>query len=238
LSIYAGETDVKIAFRYSSNSTEYIYAQEFSIDDIFVYGSGGDFECSPGVPYEISWDWNNHYGVTFHGSAKEGDPPYLDWLWDFGDNHTSKLPYVPNHRFDEPGLYNVSLTVKDFTDHVAFNRTTVKVIVTPPPEINVDINGGFGINAVITNGGTINVTYIHWEIVVQWGPLKMFEKVVANGTIVNLEAKSSQSIESGYFFGFGRIMIMVNAEPENAIGNDEQQRAFKIGPFVIGGVIT
>lgn len=234
LSIYAGETDVKIGFQYCSNSLEYMYAQEFSIDDIIVYGAGDDFECSPGVPYEISWDWNNFYGVKFHGDAINGDPPYLDWLWDFGDNHTSKLPYFPTHRFDKPGLYNISLTVKDLTDHVAFNHTTVLIIVMPPPEIEIDIQGGFGINAQITNGGNLNVTYIHWKIIVQWGPFKMFENEVANGTIVNLEAKSSQPIDSGYFIGFGRIIIKIIAEPENAMGDEEQQRAFKIGPFVFG----
>lgn len=235
LSGYAGQTDVRIAFRYYSNTSEYAYAQEFSIDDIIIYGESDPFWCSPGGPYEIAWDWNNAYGIKFHGDTGDGDPPYLDWLWDFGDNYTNKMPYFPTHRYDSPGIYNVNLTVKDSKGHVSFAETTVEVKVTPPPEIEIkNIQGGLKISADLYNGGTLNVSYVNWQIIVQWGPFKMFETIIANDTIENLEFKSSEVIQSGYFIGFGRITIIIKAEPENALGDEQQRKAFKIGPFVFG----
>jgi hypothetical protein len=62
----------------------------------------------------------------------------------------------------------------------------------------------------------------------------MFETIIANDTIENLAFKSSEVIQSGYFIGFGRITIIIKAEPENAFGDEQQRKAFKIGPLVFG----
>jgi hypothetical protein len=243
LSDYAGETDVKIGFQYYSNSLEEAEYQEFSIDDVIVFvPSEEPFECHIGGPYEWWWPMQYEYdppGVRFHGRVTGGGPTGLDWHWDFGDGTASEVPYFPIHFYNRTGLFNVSLTVKDNTTYpprIAFNRTTANLFLIKPPEIDIIIQRvSIGIKAEIKNVGEYNATYVNWTMVVHWGPLQIFEKMVANGTIERIAPKTSEGIRSGlYFFGFGRIHIVISAEPENIPGSIKHFNAFKIGPLVFG----
>lgn len=64
LSAYSYSSNVKIGFWYYSNNITDADAQEFSIDDIEIYGNSGDLICDAGGPYEIAWSWNMLYGCT------------------------------------------------------------------------------------------------------------------------------------------------------------------------------
>jgi len=235
LSDYADETDVKISFRYTSNSTEQPQAQEFSIDDIKVLSDVGEFRCYNHGPYEWVWWMQYNYlipGVRFHGSAEGGEKPY-DYFWNF-DGHQSSSKKDPIYFYKNPGMYNVTFIVRDSSipPRVAISKTYADLFLTPPPELNMDIKLiSFGIQAEIENVGTYDATYINWTIVVRGG--LQLEKVVARGTIERLASKSSEAIKSGYFFGFGPIHIIISAEPENIPGRIKDFSAFKIGPFVI-----
>ena len=232
LTDYVNETDVKIAFQYySPNGVE---GQEYSIDDIELSGnSTEDFYCDTGGPYEYHWDFQP---VKFHGSVGNGQWPYSSWSWDFGDGATSSTAYFPSYSYDEIGTYNVSLEVHDSAGHIGYHCSKVEIYTGDPPEIQIlDIRGGVGIEANIKNVGTRNATYIEWKIAIQWGPLNIFEKEIANGNIESLTPKTSQKISiGGYFLGFGRITICISAEPENALGDFDVRKAYKIGPFVFG----
>ena len=76
-------------------------------------------------------------------------------------------------------------------------------------------------------------------IVVHWGsPLQIFEKMVGNGTIERIAPETSEEIRSRlYFFGFGRIRIVITAEPENMLGVIKSFDAVKIGPLIFGPLI-
>ena len=92
-----------------------------------------------------------------------------------------------------------------------------------------------GIKAEVNNPGERNASYVNWTIVVHWGPLQIFEKMVGNGTIERIAPETSEEIRSGlYFFGFGRIHIVITAEPENLPGVIKHFDAFKIGPLIFG----
>ncbi|MFW6122332.1 MAG: PKD domain-containing protein [Petrotogales bacterium] len=228
LSAYVDETDVKIGFQYYS--AEGVDGRQYSIDDIVVYGNSTPFWCSIGGPYYYHFDYQP---IEFHGDAYGGEKPYR-WQWDFGDGDTANTPYIPIHFYDELGTYNVSLIVKDNGELIAFNQTKVHIYTGPPPDIQIYINkSGIGINAELKNVGNENISYIGWKIIVNWGPLKTFEKEVENGTIQSLAPKTSAYISSGYFFGFGRISILISAEPEGAPAPPERRfKAFKFGPFI------
>jgi len=102
------------------------------------------------------------------------------------------------------------------------------------PEIQMDVNkNGIGIDVEFKNVGNENISYIEWKIVVRWGPLKIFEQEIENGTIEVLTPNTPKYINSGYFLGFGRIDILISATPEGAPAPPEPRfRAFKIGPFI------
>jgi len=229
LSAYADETDVRIGFQYYS--AEGVEGREYSIDDIVVYGNSEPFWCDAGGPYYYHWDYQP---VLFHGDANGGEKPYT-WEWDLGDGDTANTPYFPRHFYDEVGLYNVSLTLRDSGELIAFSQTTVHIYTGDPPEIQIYVNkSGIWINAELRNVGNENISYIDWKMVVRWGPLRILEKEVENGTIQSLASKTSKFVNSGPFFGFGRIIIIISAEPEGAPAPPERRfKAFKIGPLIL-----
>jgi len=241
LSDYAGESDVKICFQYYSNTTEEAEFQEFSIDDIIVYVPGEPFECSVGGPYEWWWPMQYEYtppGVRFHGSVTPSGIGY-QWLWDFGDGNTSTLPYFPIHFFNTADTFTVSLTVIDDNSdppRIAFDQKIVNLFLIKPPELDITIQTpSIGIKVDINNPGERNASYVNWTMVVHWGPLQIFEKMVANDTIEKIASESSEEIRSGlYFFGFGRIHIEITAKPENIPGVIKHFDALKIGPLIFG----
>ena len=51
-----------------------------------------------------------------------------EWNWDFGDGGTSNIP-SPAHVYSSPGVYIVSLTVRNFTTGCTYTRTSTQTIV-------------------------------------------------------------------------------------------------------------
>ena len=240
LSTYAGNTDVQIAFQYYSNTTDSADYQEFSIDDIIIYASEiGILECDAGGPYEWWWPMQFEYqpiGVRFRGSVKNA-PVTAQWLWDFGDGNTSIIPYFTSHFYSDVGVYNITLTVKDILaspPRIAFNTTTVKLFLTKPPEMELIIKKpSLGIKTEIKNSGQYNATYVNWTMKIFWGPLQILEKYVANGTIDEITAGETKTIQSPLFFlGFGRIHVIVEVVPENLPSILKHYHGIKLGPLV------
>jgi hypothetical protein len=75
--------------------------------------------------------------------------------------------------------------------------------------IEIKIKGGFGINAVITNDGTDNITDVFWCLHVEGGLFGFINKTV-NGK-VDLSIGESKTVKTGLFLGFGPIKVTVNA---------------------------
>jgi PKD repeat protein len=55
------------------------------------------------------------------------------WHWDFGDGATSTLQY-PSHRYDAPGLYDVTLTATNASGSDSLTRVQLIDVTTPLPE--------------------------------------------------------------------------------------------------------
>ncbi len=246
LSAFAGQTDVRIAFQYFSNSTMEPEEQEFSIDDILVIGKGiGGLDADAGGPY--SWYWPMQYkllstpGVRFHGTVNNASV-MTTTLWDFGDGTTTLFPFNvrPIHFYESVGTYNVSLTATDYATtppKISIDYTTVTLFLIPPPAIDIKVEGmSIGIKADIINGLQYNATYVNWTVNISWGPFQIFrsfDKTVGNGTIDTIEAGSTTSIRSSlYFFAFGILDIEVIVRPENLPESREVFNALKIGPLV------
>ena len=240
---------MKIAFQYHSNTTMAAEQQEFSIDDVKLKGSGpGDLYCNAGGPY--SWWWNRQLdywpnGVRFHGNVKNGQVLFHQQL--FGISVTVILPFPfplnkdPIHLYENIGTFNVTLTAIDNSvtpPEIACGPNNDNTIPPNPPEIDIELRTfHWELKADIINPGQYNATYVNWTIIVSWGlfqKLKFFTKTVGNGTIENIVAGTSATIRSTlYFFGFGRINIVLTAYPENLPGINREFKGVKIGPFVI-----
>lgn len=239
ISEYRNETDVTIGFQFFSNTTQEAIAQFFAIDDILILtDSPVNFTCDAGGPYEWYYYRQLDYipnGVRFHGNVAEGfNPLVCQWLWDFGNNITSQIPVHTWNFYSTTGTYNITLQVK-YGDLVAFDHTTVHIFLLPPPELEISLNPiSFpGIQATLKNPGDYNATYVNWSMTVFLGPLKIREKTVAIDTIDSVEAHSSASLTSKYFFGCKLIRVVISATPDNLPGREKTYNALKIGPLTI-----
>ena len=239
LSEYRNESNVTIGFQFFSNTTEGAIAQFFAIDDILVITDAPvNFTCDAGGPYYWWYYRQLDYipnGVRFHGAVTEGyNPLTCKWLWDFGNNKTSQTPLHSWNFYDLIGVYNVTLQVT-YGDLVALDNTTVEIFLLPPPNLTIALNRiSFpGIQAKINNPGDYNATYVNWSMHVFLGPLKIRERIVANGTIEDIGSRSTASIESKYFFGCKFIRIVIAATPDNIPGIEVNFDALKFGPFTV-----
>jgi len=50
--------------------------------------------------------------VSFRDHSVPGSQPVLQRIWDFGDGHSSESVH-PTHQYEKPGLYTVSLTLRN-----------------------------------------------------------------------------------------------------------------------------
>lgn len=73
--------------------------------------------------------------VSFSNTSMDGDA----YIWDFGDGTTSQ-DTLPSHTYDNPGIYDVSLTVVDSTnlvDSTLLLPGYIEIFETPSASINV-----------------------------------------------------------------------------------------------------
>jgi len=75
------------------------------------------------------------------------------------------------------------------------------------PSLEINITGGFGVNAVIMNNGTANASGVEWQIQVKGGIFHKINKTF-NGTI-NVPINEAKTVKTGLFLGLGSIEITV-----------------------------
>ena len=86
--------------------------------------------------------------------------------------------------------------------------------------IEIDITGGLGVNAVITNHGITNVTNVTWQLHVKGGILGRINKTV-NGTI-DIPAGGSKTVGTGILFGLGALSITATVAVEEKTAKGTQ----------------
>lgn len=89
-----------------------------------------------------------------------------------------------------------------------------------------DISGGFGVKANIENIGTAAGENIEWSITFD-GPV--FIGNSKEGTISSISVGGSETIKTGFIFGFGKSTITITVG-----GASETAEGVVLGPFVIG----
>ena len=82
------------------------------------------FTFSPTAPLEDT-------EVNFNASTSTSADPITNYKWDFGDGATaSTAQKTTTHEFENPGIYVVTLTIRDSKGRTA--TTTSNVTVTAP----------------------------------------------------------------------------------------------------------
>ncbi len=76
--------------------------------------------------------------------------------------------------------------------------------------IEINITGGQGVTAVISNTGTADAEQISWTLEVHGGILGRINKTFT-GTIDHLASGASETVSTGMFFGLGKIQVTATA---------------------------
>lgn len=96
----------------------------------------------------------------------------------------------------------------------------------PVPVLTVDVSGGFGVKATVSNVGTAAAENVPWSIELTG---LVFIGAKKEGTITSLAPGESTTIKSGLVFGIGPTTITVTAG-----GVTETKSGFILGPLVLG----
>jgi PKD repeat protein len=165
--------------------------------------------------------------IQFEGSAEGGEPPY-SFHWDFGNGDTSDVE-DPVYTYDEPGVYEVILTVTDDAQNTADDNATATINEKPccfevliPPGFN------FGLNAEVTEICDESHMGVPWEFEISGG-LFVIPISPLTGT-ADFAAGETKTIKVPLVIGIGSIQITftIGEYCDPTIVN-----AFIIGPFVI-----
>lgn len=95
-----------------------------------------------------------------------------------------------------------------------------------------NIEGPWGITADVQNIGEDDAANVTWSITTAGGLFKGINASATGGATV-LVVGESESMNSGIFFGFGKINITFTAKAQNALEVSATKSAFLLGPFVV-----
>jgi hypothetical protein len=242
----ANNNNVRIALEYYSDTVIENGTQLMSIDDFHIYVNGTQpISCKILGPYD--WEFSVQYkylppGARFHGNTT-GFPTghRLKYQWTFGDGNTSNSSsvFTNTYAINLYGLcriYNVTLTVTDLNGtSFAIDSVRVRIFNAPVPKIDlITRHLALGIVTKIDNSGIYDAVNVNYTINVTWGPLQIFIKKVAEGTIDFIGAGNFTRIRSPMLFsGIGAITVVIRAYPENIPGIYKAYSGAKLGPFIV-----
>jgi hypothetical protein len=93
------------------------------------------------------------------------------------------------------------------TDDQGATNNITKTVNVSGISLHIDIKGGLGVKAIITNNGTSDLTNVTWQIHVEGGILGRINITMTGATSIPVGA--SFTISTGFFFGFGPITITI-----------------------------
>lgn len=211
LSEYIEYEKITIAFQYLGQN-----GAQLNIDDIEIYAidSINNINVDIGGPYEAFVGQNIYFEENVSGGVK----PYF-YKWNFGDGEKS-IRKKAVHKYDQIGIYSVTLNITDFTGKKSRDYTKVTIInMSKKPNLIIyNLSGQNCIEAKIKNIGDIPATNISWEIKIMGGLLNnIIQKT--DGNCSNIDCNCSINIESDPLFYLGIAKINIYTKAENSISS-------------------
>lgn len=187
----------------------------------------------PEIPRKPSEKTGEEYTYTTNTTDPDGDQ--ISYRWNWGDGTYSEWmgPYdsgatcEASHTWNEPGDYEVRAQASDTEGGTSnWSEPLIVHIALPIIEIGSITSGIIKIKAVIKNTGNAEATDVNWSIKLNGDFVLLGGNTYGNNLIV--PANDEKTVQSRLIFGFGSVLITVNA------GEEEQTAsAFILGPFVL-----
>ena len=118
---------------------------------------------------EESW-YATEEKINFEGYTMGGNGDY-SWLWNFGDGTIATTPEEVNHKYTEPGIYNVILTVTDSKGNSDSDNILVDIRINNPPSKPIivsyptEVTFGKGFNCILYTTDADNDPLQYWYTV-------------------------------------------------------------------------
>jgi hypothetical protein len=214
-----------------------------------LLSNGGQTRNSYGFYFSIEYEDNWQFGVADDGTsllqvsnslASTGKWVFLVGIWNGSQTPGSLQLYVnglPIGTYDSGAWYTGSeddlrMGAPSNTLAYFFNGILDDVriydrvlsgeeIFKLYSSLDFELQSGFGINLIIKNNGTADVSSIDWQITVQGGLLG-YINVVKSGMIEKLAPNGSAKVGTGMFLGIGNIQIQMTIMGYNKILNGAQ----------------
>lgn len=164
----------------------------------------GPTNGKPNEPYEYTISTIDPDGDTVSYLIDWGDESSSGWIGPYPSGSQVKL----SHSWEKPGSYQIRGKAKD-ANEIESNWSVSIVMNISLSIIDVNIKGGLGINIILKNTGTENLTSIPWNITL-YGGLILIGK--SNGGILSQLRAGEEKIIHTKIFGLGKPLISVRVQ--------------------------
>lgn len=156
---------------------------------------------------------------SYSTSTSDPESQQVYYLWSWGDTNSTWIGPVDSgtiatatHSWNLAGSYTVKVKAKDFLGMESGWSDPITVNIDSSPLIEIEaISGGFGrIAAEAKNTGMNDISNISWSITLDDGFVLLGQNTA--GTISEIQAGLSTSIQTKFLFGFGKVSITVRVD--------------------------
>jgi SagB-type dehydrogenase family enzyme len=177
-------------------------------------------------------------GIRYNYSMVTIDPDNDDVFyfvdWDDGSNSgwvgpfPSDMMITLNHTWSQPGTYTIQVKARD-THNLESNWTPLEMVIGGPV-LEIEINGGLGIHAIITNTGTTDTNNITWVVAIEGG-LVIPHEITGK---INEILVGEQSTLRPWILGLGKKTITVSLTADGGITAEQIATGFFLMFIVVG----
>jgi nitroreductase len=200
--------------------------------------TGGGTQNNPPLAPTLTGPSNGQKGILYNYTVVTTDPDgddvfyFVDWADGTNSGWVGPFPsgstQTLNHIWSQPGTYIIQAKARD-THSLESSWTTLEMTIGGPV-LELEIKGGLGITATVTNTGTADATNISWELAFEGGFVIPAQKT---GTIPELLVGQQNTIHP-WVLGLGKKTITMSLTADGGVTAEKIATGFFLMFIVVG----